>query len=168
MRPTKTFLATILIAILSIAACSPRIDVRYNNDPDFDFKRIETFRWLGIQNDGSIPPFDVRRMGKGQVANLEKKGLRETDSTQVDVLIAGYLGITPLQSKKWEYSHGLYWTEKVTSVPQGTLILDVVDAGTRKLVWRAVGNGTYRKDRTPAQRDHAVERVAKKMLKSFP
>lgn len=43
-----------------------------------------------------------------------------------------------------------------------------VDAGTRKLVWRAVGKGAYRKDRTPAQRDHAAERVAKKMLKSFP
>ena len=49
-----------------------------------------------------------------------------------------------------------------------TLVLDVVDAATRRLVWRGSAQAEVSTDFTPADRDETLENAVVKMFAGFP
>jgi hypothetical protein len=68
------------------------------------------------------------------------------------------------------YGAGSYyqsgWTKvMVSDYTEGTLVLDVVDAKTKQLAWRAYCKGVIR---DPSKRDKIITKAVEKALKQFP
>jgi hypothetical protein len=158
--------AIALATVLALGGCAAKISVSQDYDPNVDFSAIRSFNWLGIQNASGLSAFDIGRVEKAFRNELKSKGLREL--TNADILVAAYLGMRPKLGTKWEYSHGLYWEEQPIKIPQGLLILDIVDAKSRKLIWRARATGIGEPNASPEQRERSIARVAKRVLSKLP
>jgi hypothetical protein len=56
----------------------------------------------------------------------------------------------------------------VDQYEQGTLILDVIDAGSNKLIWRGSAAARVVDDKTPEERTRRVNEAVEKILERFP
>jgi hypothetical protein len=50
----------------------------------------------------------------------------------------------------------------------GSLLIDIIDAGSQKLVWRGTANGEVDPGLTSQQRDERTKAIVQKILSSFP
>jgi hypothetical protein len=53
-------------------------------------------------------------------------------------------------------------------VPVGTLIVDLVDARQKKMVWQAIASDSLDPQSSPDQKDRRVKEVIKEMFAAFP
>ena len=66
------------------------------------------------------------------------------------------------------YGMGGGATTTVSQVPVGTLIIDLVDAKAKQLVWQGVGKDTLKPSASPEERDERVGKAMAKIFASFP
>jgi hypothetical protein len=59
-------------------------------------------------------------------------------------------------------------TTTVEQIPVGTLIVDLVDAKRKELVWRGTATDTLKPEATAAEREAALSAAITKMLEVFP
>jgi hypothetical protein len=70
--------------------------------------------------------------------------------------------------------HGRYYgwgapsSVDVYQYKEGTLIVDVVDAKTKQLVWRGFATGTVDPDAKPEQRERKLNDAIAQMMAQFP
>ena len=72
---------------------------------------------------------------------------------------------------RWSYRHGGYGDydgAQVHQYQEGTLILDVVLASTKELIWRGTARGVIDPDPTPEQRTELVNNAVRQVLQNFP
>jgi len=154
------------VALAAVGACAPRVNVDYNYDPNVDFFEIGSFTWGGIESSQMLSGFDVRRMENALREEFVLQGYQQR--IRGDILVVAYLGVVPGRKQGLEYSHGLYWTETTKTVQLGTLVLDVIDARTNRLIWRGTAQGKVEENATPEKRDRNIRRVARKIVSEFP
>ncbi len=176
------WLVTALFGCL-VAACS-NISVHTQYDAKRDFTHYQTFGWApqppGPGSLGS-PQFRAR-LEQAIERALEAKGLRPAaPGTEPDLRLAYYArqrterdiwvstwgdGAVPTLDSDWGYP-GYGWDEPVMDVRDyrvGTLVLDVLDARTGRLVWR----GTARATVDPQRADQMWLQQADKLAADFP
>jgi hypothetical protein len=51
---------------------------------------------------------------------------------------------------------------------EGTLLVDIIDAGRNELVWRGTATGTVEPELTPAESQARLDDAAAKLLQTFP
>jgi hypothetical protein len=56
----------------------------------------------------------------------------------------------------------------VQQIPVGTLIIDLVDAKAKQLVWRGTARDTIDQDATPEERDKNIKNALNKLFENFP
>jgi len=56
----------------------------------------------------------------------------------------------------------------VEQIPVGTLIVDLVDATAKEMVWRGTATDTLKPQATPAEKEQALTQAIAKMLEGFP
>ena len=59
-------------------------------------------------------------------------------------------------------------TTTAREVPVGTLIIDVVDAKEKKLVWQAVASDTIDTNARADERDYRIKKAMEKIFAGFP
>jgi hypothetical protein len=67
----------------------------------------------------------------------------------------------------WRYGGGMS-TTTVTEVPVGTLIVDIVDAGKKELVWRGTASDTLNPEASPEKKEQNLQEAMAKLLANFP
>ena len=107
-------------------------------------------------------------------AELEKKGLREAGpGEEPDLLLTYYGGIEDnlqLEGVRYELAPHVVWTgaaplEATRDFQVGSLILDMADARTEKVVWSGIVTG---KAATRSKLREQVEKAIRKVLKQYP
>ncbi len=111
---------------------------------------------------------------------LEAKGLRRAGG-RADLLVAAHLRLdkeTEIDTTHFGYGWGRwgYWGYRgpgatvttVRQVPVGTLIVDLVDARDRKLVWQGVASDTLSPRSSAAEKDEAVRKAVAAIFASYP
>jgi hypothetical protein len=71
----------------------------------------------------------------------------------------------------WGYGGGWAGGTSTTSVRDilvGTLVIDIADAGTRKLAWRGMGVKEIDVQASPEKRDKSITKAVEKMFKNYP
>lgn len=176
--PMKALFA--LAALLTLAACE---DVRYDYDTTADFSLYKTYAW----KEGQRPQGDIihGRIVAAVDGVLASRGLRKVEDTgafpgpdlfvsyqtavreEIHINDFGYWGPYGYGPGFWGpwYRHGGPVT--VDTIPVGTLVVDLVDAAKKQLVWRSVGTD-YIQSRSPEAADRAVRQGVEAMLKNFP
>lgn len=148
-------------------------DVKYNFMPGTDFSKYHTYKWVNIEG-GSHPNQIMDAEIKQAVdSQLSTKGLTKTDDEKADLYVGYQIAVD--QEKQWNaygMGGGVRWggmgSATSSTINVGTLVLDMYDPGTKKLVW--TGNATKTIDPSSNQEKNQknLNKTMQKLLKNYP
>jgi hypothetical protein len=164
-----------LAMLLAIAGCSG-ISVSTDYDTTKDFSTYQTFSWMEVPSSKQAQGYDTSGLMDARVKEavdkqLESKGLAEV-SDNADLLLAYHYGTEEqLQIDDYGYGYGPWCGGSgidVYKYKEGTLIVDIVDAATKKLVWRGAAEGALSENPSGPELNYVIDSAVAKMFKSFP
>jgi hypothetical protein len=172
---------TAMAALVALAGCST-LQVNSDYDRAVDFTQYTTFDFLPAPEISN--PLVYARVSEAVEAELVGKGLRrEAGSAGLLVALHGRMSKqTQIDTTTYGYGWGGGWgywnrwgyggmgsaTTTVREVPVGTLIVDLVDAKEKKMVWQGVASDSLDPNSSPEMKDYRVKNAVKKMFASFP
>lgn len=186
----KKILAIATFAILLMAGCSS-VKVHSDQDDSVDFSQFKTFQFLGWaeESDKILNDLDKDRIQKAFAAEFDKRNLKYVESNG-DMAVSLFIVVDKKTSVTaytnhmgtggWGYGAGWGWyggyggigmgtsttTYSENDYLEGTLVLDVYDTDSKKMIWQSVGQKTI--EENPKNRERNVAYVAEKIMKPFP
>jgi len=186
----KKILGVSLVAILIMFGCSS-VTVQSDYDKSADFTKYKTFEFLGWAEESNkiLNRFDQERIENAFGAEFNKRGFTGVESGG-DIAVSLFLVVDKktsvtaytnhMNTGGWGYGAGWGWYGGYGGVGmgtsttnysendylEGTLVLDVYDTKTKKMIWQSVGQKTI--DENPKNAERNVAYVAEKMMKPFP
>jgi hypothetical protein len=186
--------SALLIAILLMnGGCAPSPKIGYDFDRSADFSAYHTYAWLSGEQEktgdrrADSSTVDTRiRIAVG--TQLRVKGYQTLSEGRPDFYVAYHIGLTdssPTVSSQY-FSEGMAGrpfgysadtrssSDRTPSInePQsyltGTLMIDIVDAASRKLVWRGTAAGEVDQGLTSRERDERTKAIVQSILSHFP
>jgi hypothetical protein len=167
-RSLMSFVRAVAVVCLGTVALAQQVSVDF--DRSADFKKFKTFAWTTgtpVRDD-----LNHKRIIRAVEEQLTIKGMAKAASDP-DVLVAYHasvdrdLQITGIGSGPF-YGAGRSMSARAQEVVVGTLVVDLIDASTRAIVWR----GTTASDLNPAasaeRRDKNMTKAAAKLFKNYP
>ena len=175
-------------------ATAPDISVRQDTSPQVDPGSISSFRWHSTVIEPTAHLRQTReeldqRIRDAIGAELERNGVRQVDVSP-DVLV-GYSAAMDKEldvstvNLQYGYAPGFGapmvtgpgyrrytpgWapkTKSVRSFEQGTLVLDIIDAKTKDLLWRSSAQAEVHRDAPEAERERRLQEAVRRMLQGF-
>jgi hypothetical protein len=165
---------TVLFGLAVLLGCAPTLQVRMDFDHAATFNRYRSFQMgegkvieKGAPSENTI----VKDRVEGALRDgLLSRGLKQVpDAADLIARFAvGARTVKDLEAVGYPWGVGMwgayptdFW---VTEYPEGTLVIDLVDARTQKLVWRAycVAQGTGLADAA------FIQKAVTKALAKFP
>lgn len=186
----KLILRSLLVFYVFILNGCSTVSVSYDYDPSFDFKLVKTYDWLPISEKTEIDELTLKHMKNAINQNLESKGFKNVKENP-DILIAIHgAKEKKVDVEKWDYGYvdyryerdypywlreyyplmrGTDFYEQRSGVEKyeyemGTLIVDLINAKTKELVWRGIATRVMNPGRTKQDINEAINR----MLLNFP
>jgi hypothetical protein len=167
---TTTFLTAASLALLSTIIFAQ--SVTYDFDRTASFSTFRTYAWTR----GNPVPDELnhQRIIRAIDAQLAAKGMvRVETAAKPDVLIAYHASFDrDLQINAfgtgWGPIAGRSGTARVEEVTVGTLAVDMLDAATRHIVWRAMASKDLNPNAKPEKRDKNINSAAEKLFKNYP
>jgi Domain of unknown function (DUF4136) len=167
------------ILLSALAACSP-FQVSSDYDPKANFAAYRTYSWLPrIEQPDSDPRLQSSllhsRIRDAVDAQLTSKGLRQDPTANPDLLVAyhvalqGKLEISTVPS--YPYGPSVWGATQKTYTRQydeGTLIVDLIDASNRQLVWRGSAQAEVKPDTSPQERQKRINEAVQQILERYP
>jgi len=174
-------LSLLIFGVALLAAGCSSTPVKLDYDPEIDFTRYKTFDWLddrpgvpeGVKAAMSQYPVVDGRVRGAVSGELIAKGLAE-DQVDPDVLVAYHVGDEDkIDVTRWGYRYSdpnAVWGRGIDVYPyrKGTLILDVIDAETMHLVWRASAGRAIEGNPAQADAGERIGQAVEKMFQAFP
>ena len=172
MKAIHAFLVIFLMGF--VVSCSTIYGVQYDYDKQADFKNLKTYDWMTVPEKADIDSLKVERVKKAVNAELQAKGLMMT-SNNPDFLIAEHLGKNDkVQVTNWGYNYDQYGMDlgpqgvDTYQYEEGSLILDFVDAKSKKMIWRGVAKAEINNTDTPEKTEKLINEAVQEILKNFP
>ena len=180
-KVTIIALLLILMTVL-LFSCGPTLKVSSDYDRSVDFSTYKTFSMYDFKAKGGVNQLNKDRIVRYIKSEMTRKGLIETDRNP-DLMINA---VTVMKDKKsltastnyYGYG-GLYRPYSYWAVPasgsttistydykDGSLVIDVVDAKTKRMIWE--GTGYAQIDRKPKNPEEVISEVVTKIMQGFP
>lgn len=174
-------ISALALAVLAITACGNGVQVRTLVGPDANFSGRRTFHLMRaptrrgnakLANDDPmlVNSITYRRVHAAIRSALEKRGYEYADSG-ASMEVAYYATAErKLNIQNWDYGYG--WRRfprqrtVVNEYEQGTVIVDVVDPGSRELLWRGQGKAVVSTD--PEEYATQLEKAVDAIIAKFP
>lgn len=168
-------LAFALIAILLLAAGTLHgQDVKYNFMPGTDVSKFHTYKWINIEgasHPNQIVDAEIREAIDSQ---LSSKGLTKTDNEKADLYVGHQIAVD--KEKQWNAfgTGGIGWrgggmaTATSSTINVGTLVLDIYDPTTKKLVWTGRATNTIDPSSNQEKNQKHLDKAMEKLLKNYP
>ncbi|QUN06688.1 DUF4136 domain-containing protein [Shewanella yunxiaonensis] len=172
--------------VLLIGGCSS-LNTGWDYNPEVNFTQYKHYAWVPATKEASaqyqLNGLLDQRVREAVDADLARKGYIKVDAKDADVLvnyltkldkrykvdsINTSLGYSPFWGPHWYFGGSLQNNTQVKEYDVGTLIIDMVDAKTNKLVWRGTANGVIRDYKTPQQRIAKMNEAVVGVLNNFP
>ena len=163
------FIPLLLIFVLS--SCS---SVRVVSDYDSitDFSKYQTFAFYkpGIDK-AKISDLDKKRIMRQIEANLKAKGM--IISKNPDLLVSLFTKererIDVYNNNYYGYGYGAWYGggTSVTSTPEGTLYIDLIDRSKNELVWQGIGKGDLIMSNVE-KKEARIKEIVTKILAQYP
>ncbi len=173
--------AALLGGLLILAAACSTLRVRYDYYAKADFAKYHTFQFLKAPGNLNVNEILYNRIKDAVTDGLVTKGFKAA-AGNADLVIAIHSDRREkVDVMNWGYSYfpfGWYWRPwmywggpwgiDITSYDVGKIVLDFVDAGEKKLVWRAVATEDLPDNESPETIGRFVRDAVDKMLQHFP
>jgi hypothetical protein len=183
MKLKSTILMIVALTIVSeVNAQKVTVDL----DKAVDFSNYKTLTFLGWQKDSGklMNDLDKDRMRNAYVSEFKSRGM-EKGGEDADIAITLYLVLEQKTSTTaytnyyggggygrygrggWGWGNGsANTTYSESDYIEGTLVMDVYDNSTNKLIWQAVASKTVSEN--PKKREKSIPKTVAKMMKKFP
>ncbi len=178
-----------LIALLAFSSCSS-VKFTADYDGDVDFTQHKTLSYYGWaeESDKILTQFEKERIEKAFGDEFRKRGFT-LDERDGDIIVSLFIvvdqkkgataytnhygGGGPYGYGGYGYGAGWGWGMGYSSTSYneydyyvGTLVCDVFDSKTKKLIWQGVVSGEI--DDNPKTRERNTPRVVKELMKKYP
>ncbi len=169
----------ISICIILFIGCSTSLKVTTDYDKSVDFSKYKTFAFYKMKVTDNISQLNQDRILNSIKAEMIKKGFTLNDDAP-DVLINTTAILQDKQSVSantygyggyyrpygWGAGYGGTTTVNVYEYKDGSIIIDIIDASTQKLIWQGIGN---KEIDTPSKNpDAAIADAVNKILYKYP
>mgnify|MGYP006189780767 FL=1 len=180
-----------IIAGIIIIGCGSSIKVSSDYDKTIDFKRYKTFSIYDLKQTGSVNPANADKIVNALKKQMKEKGfvedtqnpdlhinavsiLTSKEAVAMDAPPTNYYGYGGAYRPYGYYGVGYGYgyvenpdtREKEYDFKQGTLMIDIIDTKTQKMVWQGVGNSEI--DTKPVNADEIINYAVGAIMVSFP
>ena len=170
MQQTKTVWAIGLLFLTAGIAFGQKVKVDYDHNADFSM--YKTFMWIK-QPATPKDPLMQQRIVDAVNMQLMAKGLRLVDSG-ADLGVAVNVATQEKHTLNtfydglggWGWGLGGVATTTVETYTEGTIVADLFDAQTKKVVWRGVAAKEV--SSKPEKVSEQIEKAIEKLFKDFP
>jgi uncharacterized protein DUF4136 len=179
----KSTLLILVALILTTQVKAQKVTV--DLDKEADFSNYKTITFLGWQKDSDklLNDLDKERMRNAFANEFKARGLQK-GGEDADIAISLFLvleqktsttaytnyyggGYSRYHRGGWGWGNGYSSTSYSESdYIKGTLVMDVFDNKTNKLIWQAVASGTVKEN--PKKREKSIPKTVAKLMKDFP
>ena len=164
----------------AIYGCAPTVKVSIDYDRAADFSSYKTFAIIDAVGKGEVSELNGDRIMKAIKENMKKKGFTEAGA-EADLLVNTVTVVknkTQVTATTDYYGYGGiyrpygYWgtsghtTFNTYNYKDGSLIIDIVNNKTQKLLWQGIGNAEI--DKMPGDPDQFIASTVKKIMDGFP
>lgn len=164
-------------AVLLLMGCSS-VSVTTDYDHEANFAVYKTFDWMTVSQD--VVSANVqstmfqnslldKRVKSSVNTQLTAKGLTQS-ATNPDLYLMYHTG-TQQKVSVTDYGYGYgRWGggTDVHQYTQGTMIVDIVDAKTKQLVWRGAASGALADQPDPATAAEKIDGIVQQMFQNYP
>ena len=176
-------LSMLLLLTAYLISCGPSLKVTDDYDKSVNFDQYKTFALYNSDSiHDAISPLNQQRILAAIKSEMAKKGFQENTGTP-DVLVnvtAILQNRVAVSSTTDYYGYGgtyrpYYWgggmgssttNYNVQHYKDGSLIIDVIDASSKKLIWQGIGNKEI--DKPAKDPDAAISKAVASIMESFP
>jgi hypothetical protein len=172
MNRLRASLSFVALAIAGFAAGCAGVSVRASAAPDANLAGIKTYAFHPSSAQQGQPASPASQQIQASLQrNLAEKGLKEATDGNPDVLVAYH---TTAEQKTevtpgWGYGYD-YWGwggyPEVTSYTEGTIIVDLVNPHTNKVVWRGTAVGVINHPNNP--NPQKIDKAVSKLMTQYP
>jgi hypothetical protein len=177
--------ASLVALAVALFACAG-LDVSEDYEPGTDFSGYRTFDWFpgGRAASGNPEvdnPFLDRRVRDALVRELGSRGFIKVEDRTPDFFVNYHVSVREKVSSSgislgtgvgsWGSSGGVgvgVSTPSVRTYEEGTLVIDVLDAESKRLVWRGTGSQAVKSSPKPEETTAAVDRAVAAIVAQFP
>ena len=157
--------------VLLFLACKT-VSVSVDYDKEASFESIKTYAFLKTSVDKlEISDLDKKRILRSIDEVMQTKGFAKSENP--DVLISLFTKEKERIDIYNSFNYGWGWHpfyganySHVSRTPEGTLIIDILDAKNRVLLWQGIGKGYLTQN--PDQKDERIKTFVSEILMQFP
>lgn len=158
-----------LLGVLMLMAAETKTDYSKSTD----FSRYKTYSWIKVQAGNSLWGDRITRDVDEQLAAKGWAKVALDGEAAVSAFGAMHNQET-LQTFYDGFGGGWFWrgfgdgmaTTTVENTPVGTLVVDIFDGRSKKLIWR--GSGHEALSGSPDKNENKLEKTVEDMFKHFP
>jgi hypothetical protein len=176
MRPFRQILGAVFAvgAALWVSGCAP-VHVHASLERGMEFTRYSSYAWAPDKdfNTGD-PRLDNNELFQSRIRNDVDRGLasygfeKATPST-ADLMIHYHANTTEkIDVNELDYHYGYSENSHSSVYDAGTITLDLVDARTKRLVWRGWSEGSFDGIDSQAIIEARVDEAVAKILERLP
>lgn len=181
------------LLIISLAGCSS-MQVSWDYDADADFSGLHTYNWLPAPKVKSgDPKVQYNSLLESRVKTAVEEQLSQKEFERVedapDFLVTYHAAVNDKVSVTYLndlYGYGSSWSTGyhyrrhvggytarssevlVSEYQLGTLIIDIVRADSKQLIWRGSASDEVQPDNSPEVRVKRIREAVQKILEQFP
>ena len=167
-----------LLVILVLTSCSSDIVVRSDFDKSSEILTYSRYGWLKQEEiESRNSPLTYNELNDKRIKTAVDAGLAEKgydlNTSDPQFLVHYHITIEErsqlIETEPYGYSSGQFWRNSHTEVrryQEGTLILDVMDADNRELIWR--GWAVSILDDRKLVTEELINEAVTEMLERFP
>jgi hypothetical protein len=159
-----------LAGVLLVTMLAPAAEVQTDYDHRVDFSKYKTYSWLKVDTPDTIWDSRVRDAINSE---LTKKGLNQVQADgDIGVVAVATTREKPTLETFYNDLGGWYWqgfgeaTTTVHTYKEGTLVVDLLDANTKKLIWRGSASDTL--SNKAEKNTEKLDKAVNKMFSHFP
>ncbi|HEX2451801.1 MAG TPA: DUF4136 domain-containing protein [Gemmatimonadales bacterium] len=164
-----TMLGTAGLALLASGAAAQ--DVTYDYDKTANFAGFKTYAWVDGRN--VKDELNHKRIVAAVDAQLAARGFTKVEAgASPDVLVAYNVGFgqeVQISGYAPGYRPAARWgSARAEQVLVGALGVEIVDAKTRTMTWRAIARKDLDEDASPEKRERNLNKAVAKMFEKYP
>lgn len=153
-----------------LVGCSSIYGVTYDYDRNINFAHLETYDWIPIKMKAGADTMNIKRIQSAVNKNLQSKGYGQS-STNPDFIIVAFFGNQQRLAEApdpYMAAYSPYTVPPARHYKECSLVLDLVDADDKHLLWRGSASADLSGIKTPEQIEKTIDAVIETVMKNFP
>ena len=181
-------MSMLVSAVLVLASCASKPTIESDYDPTVDFSQYKTYGFfnpMGIENPNYSSIYGaIFRDAIGK--EMESRGYKASDNPDLMINVSGRLqDKTKVTTTSDPYMGGGYYgyrrgsygawggygygtTTHVSNYTEGTVNVDIVDRGLKRMVWEGVAVGRVNEKKTNDERRASIYAGIQEMFAGYP